>query len=148
LRCEEFPRFSMAYLDAEIEEEDRLRFEGHLRVCPSCREELEQLRGVKEVTMRVKLADLEEREWQTYWRGVYNRLERGVGWILLSIGAILLIAYGAFHALADLFFDASVPVIVRIGIGCGVGGIVVLFVSVLRQRLFSWRKDPYREVKR
>jgi anti-sigma factor RsiW len=138
----------MAYLDGEMDEEERARFEEHLGACPRCRSELEKLREVKEVTARMRFVDLEDREWDRYWSGVYNRLERGAGWVLLSLGAIVVFGYGAWAALRGLWADTSLPLFVRVGIGCALAGFVVLFVSVARQRLYSWARDPYRRIKR
>ena len=147
MRCDRFPRLSMAWLDDEITADERRDFEAHIETCPACRAELEKLRGVKEVTTRMKMIDLEEKEWDLYWSRIYNRLERKVGWIFFSVGAMVVIAYGLYLALGDLFTDDSIPLFLRAGIGCALLGIVILFVSVARQRLFSWRRDPYREVK-
>ena len=138
---------SMAYLDEEISPEDRLEFEKHLEECADCRRELEKLRRVKEVTARMKLADLEERDWEAYWGGVYNRLERGAGWIFFSIGAIVVLAFAAYSALRGFFFDPAEPLLLRLGAGSLVLGLVILIVSVGRQRLHAWRRDPYRRVK-
>ncbi|MFH1279330.1 MAG: zf-HC2 domain-containing protein [Candidatus Eisenbacteria bacterium] len=148
MRCEDFPGLSMAWLDDEMEADERRSFEEHLRNCPACRAELELLRGVKEVTIRMKLADLEDREWRRYGTHVYNRIERGTGWVLLSLGAIVTLGYGMWGAFADLLRDDSLPVVVRAGIGCALLGVVILFVGVVRQRLHSWRRDPYRGVER
>jgi len=148
VRCEEFPNASMAYLDGEMEAEARRRFEEHLEACPACRAELDALRRVKEVTAGMRLSDREDRDWELYWGRVYNRMERGAGWILLSIGAIVVLVFGAYHAFLSIWRDASLPAVVRIGIGCALLGIVVLFVSVARQRLYAWVRDPYRRVQR
>jgi predicted anti-sigma-YlaC factor YlaD len=138
----------MAYLDGEMEPADRARFEEHTAACARCRAEIERLRGVKEVTSRMKLADLGEREWELYWGRVYNRLERGAGWVLLSVGAVVILSFGAFKAFEGLWNDHSLPLVVRLGIGCALLGFVVLFVSVARERLYAWARDPYRRVKR
>lgn len=148
MRCHDFPIASMAYLDGEMEAGEQGSFEAHIGACPRCRAELARLRDVKEVTARMKFVDLEDRDWNLYWGRVYNRMERGAGWVLLSIGAIVVLSYGAWKAFAGLWNDDSVPILIRIGIGCALIGFVVLFVSVARQRLYARARDPYRGVKR
>lgn len=138
----------MAWLDDEMDAGERRSFEAHLGECPACRAELEKLKGVKEMTTRLRLADLEDRDWELYGARVYNRIERGTGWVFLSVGAIVTIGYGMWEAFAGLLRDQSLPVIVRAGIGCGLLGLVILFVGVVRQRLHSRSRDPYREVRR
>lgn len=148
MRCEDFPGLSMAWLDDELEKEERRAFEKHLEECPACRAELEPLRGVKEVTTRMKLADLEDREWRRYGNLVYHRIERGAGWALFSLGSILLLAWIGWELFAGLLKDDSIPVVGRAGIGCALLGLVILFVGVVRQRLHARRRDPYRGVER
>lgn len=146
--CDDFLLLSMAWLDDEMDREERAEFERHLAVCRECRTELEQLRRVKEVTTRMKMVDLEDREWDAYWGGVYNRLERNTGWVFLSIGVITALCWAAYSVCTGFLFDSSLPLLLRIGIFTGLIGFVVLLVSVGRQRLFAWKRDPYRRVKR
>jgi hypothetical protein len=80
---------------------------------------------------------------------VYNRIERGAGWILLSIGAILLGCYGGFRLIEQVVRDPTVALIVKVGLVALVFGAVILFVSLLRERLAVRKADKYsREVKR
>lgn len=41
MTCREFIEFLMAYLDMEVNPEQRAEFDRHLAVCPSCRAYLE-----------------------------------------------------------------------------------------------------------
>jgi hypothetical protein len=86
--------------------------------------------------------------WERYWRNTYPRFERNTGWILLSIGAIILLTYGTYELALDLLQDTTSPWWIRMATGLVCAGISVLFVSVLRERLFVRKSDPYREVKR
>ncbi len=63
------------------------------------------MKEFEEVMSKVKLKKPPEEAWQLYWASVYNRLERRVGWILLSIGAIILGFYGRRLCV----FEASRP---------------------------------------
>ncbi len=86
--------------------------------------------------------------WDDYWTSVYNRLERGLGWILVSAGALVLFAYGAWHWLEAVLADSGMPGPVKIAIFALVVGGAILFVSVVREKLLLRRRDPYREVQR
>ena len=88
-------------------------------------------------------------ELEKYWQSIYNRLERSVGWVLLSVGAILLLCYGGFELVEELIRNPSVAVAVKVGVVALVIGVVVLFVSLLRERLTVCKVDRYsKEVKR
>ena len=39
--------------------------------------------------------------WRLYWASVYNRLERRIGWILLSIGAMIALFFGGYKMVAE-----------------------------------------------
>jgi len=87
--------------------------------------------------------------WEKYWSRFYNRLERGLGWILISIGAMILLFYGGFKAVESLVKDPTLAIFLKVAILLLLAGLVILFVSVVRERIFTYKKDKYaKEVKR
>jgi hypothetical protein len=137
----------MGYLDAELTETEVERFEQHLKECVDCSAELAQFRRLKEVTQNMRVVAPDEKYWDVYWSNIYNRLERRIGWILMSLGAILLLSYGIYVLILELFV-AQIPVVVRIGVLAFVVGIVTLLVSVVRERIFLAKADKYERIKR
>jgi len=149
MNCRECEPMLTPYVDGELSEADRGRVEEHLSACPRCRERLAELKALQEELAMVKFTDPTDVELERYWAGVYNRLERGVGWVLFSIGAILLLCYGAFKLIEGVITDPKVALVVKIGVVALVFGVVVLFVSLLRERLAVRRSDRYsREIER
>jgi len=149
MSCNEFNRMAGAYLDGELPEEERRRFEEHLASCDACRTELDELKRLTEDLNMMRFKEPGDEELQRYWAGVYNRLERGIGWILLSAGAILTLCYGAFKIIEEMIRDPAVSVILKVGVCALIAGLVVLFVSLLRERLVVRKVDRYsREVER
>ena len=140
------------YLDKELTEAEAREVEAHLETCPAYRRELEKQEQLLEVTDAMRFLKPPGELWEHYWDHIYNRLERRVGWIFLSIGAIILAAWGLYAligiVLPDFWNDPNLPIAVKVGtIGLTLG-IAVLFVSALRERLFTAKTDRYREVKR
>jgi len=86
----------MGYLDDELSDDQKDKLHEHLARCRQCAEELEEFKKLKAITDQVALVEPEDRVWQDYWSGVYNRIERGLGWILLSIAGIILVICGGF----------------------------------------------------
>jgi len=149
MNCDDFKPLMMGYLDDELEPELRSRVEAHLAECPDCREELEQFRSMKEDLNMVTFKEPSDAELERYWSSVYNRLERGMGWILFSLGAIILLCYGGFKVVEEVVKDPEIGLLVKGGILALVFGTVVLFVSLLRERLALLKTDKYsREVER
>ena len=143
-----FKPLLMGYLDSELTETEILRMEHHLKECQECASELEEFRRLKEVTNNMRVMMPDEKYWEDYWSHIYNRLERRIGWILTSIGAILLTSYGVYELIAELFLLHSIPWIVRIGVLALIVGICTLVVSVLRERIFLSKSDKYERIKR
>lgn len=148
MNCEEIQKLMMGYLDGEISEEEKNLVEKHLVQCKKCRDEYDSFSQLKEVTDKMKFADLKEDIWAGYWKGVYRRIERGAGWLFLSIGAIILLALGVFQFFKDLFLDPSISFIVKIGVSVLAFGIIVLLVSIGRERIFASKKERYGEIEK
>lgn len=138
----------MAALDGEISRQEQEELEGLLSGDADLSEEWERLRRIKEATGMIGLAKPPEEVWGRYWESVYNKVERGIAWILGSVGAILLLSWGAWKGVMALAADPDIPSVVKFGLLSLVIGAVVLFVSVAREKLFTRARDPYREVER
>jgi hypothetical protein len=145
---DEFKALLMGYLDDELTEEEVLHVENHLKVCRDCSLELENFRRLKGVTQDMRVLMPDDKYWEDYWSHIYNRLERRIGWILTSLGAILLASYGLYEILAKFVLGPNIPWLIRIGVVALVVGMCALIVSVLRERLFLIKSDKYERVKR
>ncbi len=148
MTCHDYKDLMMGYLDNELSDEQRRQFEEHLAGCSECKDELKEFRKLKAITDEVTLVEPEDRIWQDYWDGIYNRIERGVGWIVFSVAAILLTIYGGFKLIEELIKDATIGMLLKAGLLALIAGLAILFVSVLRERLHFWQKDRYKDVRR
>jgi len=148
MTCRNYKDLMMAYLDNEVDDEQRKAFEEHLASCPQCTQELKEFEKLKQLTDNVKLIEPEDRIWQQYWGNVYNRVERSLGWILFSVAAILLTIYGGFELIENIIKDQTVGMLLKIALLVLIAGLAILFVSVLRERVYFWKKDRYRNVRR
>jgi hypothetical protein len=143
-----FKPLLMGYLDEELTQAEILCVENHLKECQDCSLELENFRRLKGATRYMRVLMPDEKYWEDYWSHVYNRLERRIGWVLTSLGTILLVSYGLFSILARFVLSPNIPWIVRLGILTLVVGICTLVISVLRERLFLFKADKYERIKR
>jgi anti-sigma factor RsiW len=148
LRCEEARVMIMGYIDDELGPAEVRRLEDHLAVCVLCRREAKSFRKLAEVTDEMVHEELPVLDMEVAWETIYRRLERSTGWLLMSAGLILLLAYGAWEMLLGFFLSSDVPVIVKLGTGAVVAGAVVLLVSIGRETLTKYRGERYREVNR
>ncbi len=142
---ERLQQLMMATLDDELSDGDRREFEELLQRGEGARAEWERMRRVQEVTQTMSYRAPADRIWQEYWGSVYSRIERGLSWILISIGAIVLLSYGGWQIVNELI-AAEMPAAVKGGVFALLVGFVILLVSVMREKVFMQRRNPYKDV--
>lgn len=145
LERERFRMLMMKALDGELAGSEHSEFDTFLRNA-ECAEEWTRYRGIKEATMALKPLSPAPEVWDHYWTGVYNRIERGLAWLLFSLGAAALLAWGALLSAEAIWADGDVPLLVKIAIYSVAGGTLLLLFSVIRERWFTARHDRYNEV--
>jgi ferric-dicitrate binding protein FerR (iron transport regulator) len=138
----------MRALDGEMTEIEREELEALLAADPELRAERDRLARLTEVTAEMKPRNPPEEIWDGYWNSVYSRVERGIGWILVSLGAIVVGGWAVWEGTKDLLVDPTLPGLVKAGILALGFGLVILLVSVARHRLFVFRTDPYKDIER
>ena len=136
----------MAAVDDEISTEDRAELDVALAADAGLRNEWETLARLREMTGAMTLREPPAEVWDGYWEGVYRRFERGTGWILASIGAIVVATWGTWEWVQQLMADTDTPLFIRWSVLAMCAGMIILFVSVVRERWFVRKSDPYKDV--
>jgi hypothetical protein len=144
----EFEELLKKFISGDISENEGEHFREHLASCRHCQKEMNQYDALEDMMKKMKLQDPEDTMWEGYWSSIYNRLERSFGWVIFSLGAIMLLFYGLFKLVEQLIADPTVAIIVKAGILALLLGFAVLVVSILRQQLFAYKKERYREVQK
>lgn len=137
-----------SYLDGELGQEERELVERHLDECSECRQGYREMSELGEVMSKMTIKDPPKEVWKMYTESVYNRLERGIGWILVSIGAMIVLFFTGYQALKGFILDPGAPLILKGGILCGLAGVIVLLVSLVRERFFVNKRERYKEIER
>lgn len=137
-----------SYFDGELDKEKKKLAEEHLKECSECREEFEGMNEFEEVMGKMEFKKPAREIWEIYWTSVYNRLERRIGWILLSLGAMILLFFGGYKAIEGIIQDPTTPLILKVGIIALLGGLIVLLVSIIRERIFVRKRERYKEVEK
>lgn len=138
----------MAALDGEISGEEQQELDRALSASADLREEWKRMHRVKEVTATMSYPEVPAEVWDDYWQSTYNKVERGIGWIFVSIGAVMLMTWGAWKWIETIWGDSGLPLFIRLSLLAVATGFFVLLVSVIRERLFARKRDPYKEVVR
>jgi len=144
MECTRYQTDGMRLIDNELSPHERIEYQTHVRECATCRRELEALGRVVKLAGETRLRVSDDAFWKGYWEDVYRRTERRLGFLLVSGGAVLLLLYLLYRALRSsqlwTYEGISIAVILL--------GLIVLFISVARERYHEHKHDPYREVER
>ena len=138
----------MAALDGECTAGERRELDALLAERPELAADWNRLQRLKEVTMTMGVARPPEEAWDRYRRSTLHRTERSVAWVLIAVGGGVLAATSLWLWI-ESWLASDLPLFVKVAIGAVLVGGALLLVSVVRERWFLWRQDPYsREVER
>jgi anti-sigma factor RsiW len=138
----------MAALDGECTAGERRELDALLAERPELTADWSRLQRLKEVTMTMGVARPPEEAWDRYRRSPLHRTERSVAWVLIAVGGGILAATSLWLWI-ESWLASDLPLFVKVALGAVLVGAALLLVSVVRERWFLWRQDPYsREVER
>lgn len=144
---ERVQRLMMAALDGECTPEERRELNALLASHAELSAEWAQLRRVREVMSGVSLRRPPEETWDAFRTSILHRAERAVAWTLIAAGLAVLGVWGGWEWLERFLGEAAVPPLIKGAVIVLVAGGVLLLASVIRERWFLRRRDPYsREV--
>jgi anti-sigma factor RsiW len=135
-----------AYVDGELDADAAARVESYLAASEAGRREVQRLRELSALTDRLQLRPAPPEAWEAFWERHYNRAERSVGWILLGLGGVLVAAWALYRTALALLGTPDLPLWVKGGIVALAAGVIVLLVSVVRERIYVRRRTRYKDV--
>jgi anti-sigma factor RsiW len=134
------------YVDHELTQQQAQRVQIHLDTCADCKRLHGDLKNMKEQLRQLSYPISDEEMLAKLEKDLFASSSRNFGWILLIVGALFAVVAGAVTFF--MFLAApDVPLLVKLFNGLFVLGGLALFVSVARERLMTYKKDKYRNVK-
>ena len=70
-----------------------------------------------------------------------------IGIALILVGFLTLLGYGMYSLVVAIYSTEDIPLIIKLAVPVLIGGLMVLIVSVGRDRLRDRRNEKFREVK-
>ena len=70
-----------------------------------------------------------------------------IGIVLILVGFLTLLGYGMYSLVVAIYSTEDIPLIIKLAVPVLIGGLMVLIVSVGRDRLRDRRNERFREVK-
>ena len=136
------------YFSNGITLEEKKEFEQLLSSDSNLNTEFEEQKRIKEVLNKMKLKNPSREVWDSYWMGIYNRIERGIAWVVISIGALIFFGYASYEIVNAFIKDTQAPALAKIGIAMLVFGGLILLFSIVREKIFTSKRDKYKEIQR
>ena len=130
------------YIDGELTQQERQRVDLHCEQCENCRQNLAELRALRDRIGETRLSVIGEDKWREKMQDSGVRTSRNIGWMLFITG--VLVAIGA--AIVAFLAADDMPLWTKVMFFAIYGGLAVLLYSVLRQRLIERKTDKYKDV--
>jgi len=129
------------YLDGALTQGDAQRVRLHLEDCSECRARVHEMSDLREVTMSTRFEVPADDQWDERPRGALSRASRGLGWVLLVAWAVAVAGFALWQL-------ATGPegLLEKTLVFGGASGAVLLFLSILADRLRTLAGDRYRGV--
>ena len=131
------------FVDDELTQQDSQRVRLHIDQCETCRQELDEVKRMRRKLSNARLSNLNNDIWRETMDDASVKTTRGIGWLLL-IGGVLVAGGFAVYEVFTGF--SSWSLVEKLIVGGVYGGGLLLFLSVLRQRLIERKKDRYKDV--
>jgi predicted anti-sigma-YlaC factor YlaD len=129
------------HLDRELTQGEGQRVRLHLEDCAACREELADLARLRQATRTTPFLPPGDDGWDERPRGLPSLLTRRLGWTMVLAWAAVVLAFAVWQ-LATAPEDLGVKLLVA----SPTAGVALLFLSVLLDRLRTYKTDRYRRV--
>lgn len=130
------------YIDGELTQQQRQLVSLHCEDCNDCRELLSGLREMREKIGKARLSEVGEDKWRETMNDNTVKTTRQIGWLMFIAGLLAIAGIGVFGFL----FSNEVSFGMKLIVFAVYGGLAILLISVLRQRLIERKTDKYKDV--
>ena len=131
------------YIDGELTQQERQRVRLHCDSCADCDSTLTDLRRLRQRIGEARLSDKDRDNWRESMDDTTVKATRGLGWLLLIGGALIGVGVGVYEFIIT---PSTLSFIEKLIVGGVYGGMLLIFISVLRQRLIERKSDRYKDV--
>lgn len=142
--CIKYKKLLMGLIDGELTSEETSEINKHLNRCSECRKEYEQLMNTGAKIKKVSFEEPQDRVLKNLWKSPFSRFAKASSLFMILIGWLALLIYGLIEA----FRQTDEPVFPKIAAAAVFIGFIVLLITVIRERIRTYKSDPYKEVER
>lgn len=132
------------YLDGELTQADSQRVRLYLEENEEARQAFREMKELQQLTSTMKFRDPSEETMEAMELRLSVQAPRRFGWGMVIIGLVAWMIYAAVLFLRN----PRMPTTPELLTGGVITGLVMVFVSVLRQRVLERPHDRYRKVRK
>ena len=141
---EKYRELLTGFLDKELSPEEMNEVNEHINRCESCRKEYNEMRETMKKLDTLSFDEPEDIILENLWKKPYNKFQKIAGLVMVIGGYLVLMLY-AFY---EIIRDKSLESIPKISILALIIGFFILLVTVIRERMKTYKVDKYKEIKR
>ena len=137
------------YLDGALTQQEEQQVRLHLERSPEARAMLEDLGALRSAARQTPFATIEDRQWSEQPRTRGSALAMRLGLVLLSLwglAVVFVIGWQASHAPSGTEMHRGMIWWAAALWASGLGGALLVFLSILGDRITDRRHDRYRRV--
>jgi anti-sigma factor RsiW len=142
--CEPFKGLLVGLLDGELTPDETRQINDHLTRCAACRAEYERLRETTGKLSGISFREPDDAVLAQVWKSPFSRLTRNTAWVLIIGGYAGLMGYALFEFLTS----GTKELPAKMGLAAIVLGFLILLVQLIRERVRTYKTDPYKEIER
>ncbi|MEM1202365.1 MAG: hypothetical protein AAGN66_03980 [Acidobacteriota bacterium] len=131
------------YLDGSLSHRETQRVRIQLEEDPESRRQLAEMSLLRDLALATRFSPPRDDDWPELPQTRISLISRSLGWLLLSAWGLVVSGLALWRFLAE----AGDPLEVFLVLGLP-GGFVLLFASVLVDRIRSLKHDRYRGIQR
>ena len=142
--CDRYKGLLVGLVDKELTNEEMVEVNDHLTRCAACREDYENLIQSADMFKGIAFREPEAEILNQLWKTPYGWFARNAGILLIVLGYLVFILYGAY----EFITGGTEALTIRLAVAAITIGFVMLLALVIVGRLKSYKTDPYKEIER
>jgi CHASE3 domain sensor protein len=111
--------------------------------CPHCKQSYEQLASLQQEVNMMKMPEMETDRLDQIMNEPAAKATQSLGWVALLIGIAITLVF----ALTSFYVDSSISMTQKLIISLIGGGLLGVFLSVVRQQWLARKTDKFKGVK-
>lgn len=131
-------------LDGELTPEESRQVNEHLTRCAVCREDHEQLRQTTGKLAAISYVEPTDAVLARLWKTPYSRLTWNAALFMIIGGYAVVFGYAIFQFLTSGKEELGV----KTAVAAVVIGFLMLLVRLIRERICTYKIDPYKDIER